>query len=137
MTPDEIVRRYYDAFNARRFDQAQALLADDVQIEHHPIGSGGGTDSYTAFARRWLTAFPDGYVTIVSIHAMSADWYEVSLVGEGTHDGDFDMGPLGIIHATHRRGRLPFRHIFEIRDDRIRSSTLSFDKDELLRQLVR
>lgn len=135
--PEAIIRRYYAAFNARRLDDAQALLASNAQIEHRTIEQRRGSDAYLTFARRWLTAFPDGRITIDSILAVGENWYEVALVGEGTHQGDFDMGPLGIIKATGVKARVSFRHLFEIRDGRITSSTLSFDTQDLIRQLAR
>ena len=134
---ETLIRRYYAAFNERRLDDAQALLASDARLEHQAISPlQEGSDAYGTFARRWLTAFPDGQIAIQSIHAVGGDWYEVALLGDGTYDGDFDMGPLGVLRATHRRAQLTFRHLFEIRGGRITSSTLSFDTQELLRQLA-
>lgn len=137
LDPETLIRRYYEAFNSRRLDVAQALLDADAQIEHRAIERKRGSDAYLTFTQRWLTAFPNGQITIDSIHAVGENWYEVALVGEGTHEGDFDMGPLGLLKASGVRARLSFRHLFEIRNGRITSSTLSFDTQDLIRQLAR
>ena len=60
MTDDELIRTYYDHFNARRMADATAMLADDAHMEHRGVGLvGDGSDNYARFAERWLTAFPD------------------------------------------------------------------------------
>lgn len=133
---ESLIRRYYDAFNSRRFGEAQGLLASDASIEHLAIDRRSGSDAYLSFAHRWLDAFPDGRIEILAIHNVGTNWYEVSLVGEGTHEGNLDMGALGVLRTTHRHARLPFRHLVEVRDGRITSSTLSFDTQELVRQLA-
>ncbi len=138
MTDEELIRAYYDHFNARRLADAAALLADDAHLEHENINLvRDGSENYGLFAQRWLAAFPDLHLTIERIDRVGSEWHEVYLVGEGTHDADFDMGPLGIAKATHRRGRMHLRHLLQVRQGRIASSTLSFDTNNLIRQIVR
>jgi hypothetical protein len=117
MTDDDVDRTYYDHFNARRLADAAALLADDAHLEHSTINLvRDGSDNYALFAERWLAAFPDLRLTIERIDRVGDEWHEVNLVGEGTHEGDFDMGPLGIAKATHRRGRMHLRHLLRVRE---------------------
>jgi predicted ester cyclase len=134
MKDEDLIRTYYDHFNTRQLADAAGLLADDVRLEHVGLGHAiDGRDRYAEFAYRWLAAFPDSTLTIERIDRVRDQWYEVQLVGEGTQDGDFDMGPLGTIKATHRRGRFRFRHLLQVCDGRIASSTLSFDTQSMIR----
>ncbi|HEV3139330.1 MAG TPA: ester cyclase [Vicinamibacterales bacterium] len=138
MTDEELIRAYYDHFNARRLADAAALLADDAHLEHRNISLvGEGSDNYAVFARRWLDAFPDLQLTIERIDRVGDEWHEVYLVGDGTHRGDFDMGPLGTLKATGRHGRLRLRHLLRVRQGRIASSTLSFDTNAFIQQIAR
>jgi len=138
MTEEDLIRAYYDHFNARRLADAAALLSDDAHLEHPNIAlARQGSDSYALFAQRWLAAFPDLQLTIERIVRAGDEWHEVYLVGEGTQSGDFDMGPLGLAKATHRRGRMRLRHLLQVRQGRIASSTLSFDTKDLIRQIAR
>lgn len=135
MTPEQLIRQYYDYFNARRFEDASRMLAPDAHLETQALGwRQDGSAGYVTFTRRWLSAFPDGRVTVERIDQVGDSWYEVSLIGEGTHEGDFDMGALGTFRPTHRHLRVRFRHIVELRDSRIASSALSFDTQDLVRQ---
>jgi SnoaL-like polyketide cyclase len=138
VTDQDTIRAYYGYFNARRLDDARALLAANAHLEHPDLALvGDSSGSYAVFADRWLSAFPDSVVTIEGIDPVRGDgYYEVHLIGEGTQQADFDMGPLGIIKATHRRGRLRFRHLLQVRDGRIISSTLSFDTQSIIQQLA-
>src|SRR5215471_20857198 len=138
MTADEMIRAYYDLFNARRLAEVASLLADDVRIEHSDIDlAADGSDSYKLFAERWLAAFPDLRLTIERIEHVRDDWHEVYLIGEGTHQGPMDMGALGVVKPTFRRGRMRLRHLLQIRNGRITSSLLSFDTNDLVRQMAR
>jgi len=138
MTDEELIRAYYDAFNARRLEDAAALLAEAAHIEHPDIDlAAEGSASYRLFAERWLAAFPDLTLTIERIDRVRDDWHEVYLIGEGTHQGTMDMGALGVAKPTFRRGRMRLRHLVQIRDARITSSLLSFDTNDLIRQVAR
>jgi predicted ester cyclase len=135
MTDEEVIRAYYAHFNARRFEDATALRAPDAPLEHAGWGATDeGTDRYQEFSLRWLRAFPDGEVRIERIDRLPNGWYEVHLMGEGTHSGDFDMGPMGTLRASHRKGRVRLRHLLQVCEGRITSSTLSFDTQEMIRQ---
>ena len=138
MTAEEMIRAYYDHFNARRLADVAALLAEDARIEHRDIDlAADGTDSYRLFAERWLAAFPDLQLSIERIEHVADDWHEVYLIGEGTHQGPMDMGALGVAKPTFRRGRMRLRHLLQIRNGRIASSLLSFDTNDLIRQMTR
>ena len=138
MTDHDLIRAYYDHFNARRLADAAALLADDAHLEHANISLvRDGSDNYALFAERWLVAFPDLQLTIERIDRVRDEWHEVYLVGEGTHEAEFDMGPLGKVKPTHRRGRMRLRHLLQVRNGRIASSTLSFDTNDLIRNIAR
>src|SRR5436190_19076743 len=133
MTDEDLIRAYYDHFNARRLADVAALLADDARIEHPDFDLvADGSESYKLFAERWLAAFPDLTLTIERIERVRDDWHEVYLIGEGTHEGPMDMGALGIAKPTFRRGRMRVRHLLQVSNGRITSSLLSFDPNDLI-----
>ena len=138
ITDEELIRAYYDHFNARRLADAAALLADDAHLEHRNLDLvRNGSENYRLFARRWLDAFPDLRLTIERIDHVRGEWHEVHLLGEGTQTGDFDMGPLGMVKATNKHGHMRLRHLLQVHDGKIASSTLSFDTNDLIRQISR
>lgn len=65
MTGEDILRRYYDAYNAGDEERLRALLADDVALV--PIAGGGeagaeeirGVEAYLATYRTSLASFQD------------------------------------------------------------------------------
>jgi len=137
MTDEELIRAYYEHFNARRLADVAALLSDDAHIEHEHLELvADGNENYRQFAERWLVAFPDLTLTIERIERVRDEWHEVYLVGEGTHQGNMDMGSLGVVKPTFRRGRMRLRHLLQVRNGRIAQSLLSFDTNDLIRNIA-
>jgi hypothetical protein len=135
--PEVVIRRYYTCFNERRVDEAAELFAEDAALEQLPFQqTERGGSGYVRFAKTWLSAFPDGRLTVERIEPRGDTIFEVSLVGTGTHLGTLDLGAMGTFRPTQVVATLPFRELLEIRAGKITFASLSFDVHELLRQLV-
>jgi len=135
--PDAVIRRLYDAFNARALDNASALFTDDALLEHATTGrQQRGGAGYLDFARMWIGAFPDAQLTVEAITPRGPTTVEVDLLATGTHEGLLDLGGYGLFKPSGTRGNLHLRQTLELRGDRIAYSGLSFDVHDIVQQLV-
>ena len=134
---DTLIRDYYDCFNSRRFADAARLFARDAVAEYPPSARPeSGPEAFAAFADMWLQAFPDGCLTIAEVQQRGDTICEVHLLATGTHRGTLHFGPFGVFKPTGLQLRLRVRQLFEVRFERITYSSLSFDVQDLVRQLA-
>jgi predicted ester cyclase len=122
-----LVRRYYDLFNERRFDDAARLISSEASFIHRPtkerlVGPAG----FRTFAAAWVRAVPDARVRIVDIAIESGTWVKVNFVGRGTHSGTLDLGEIQF-PPTGRIVELPFCQRFDIQGGEIVEAVLEFD----------
>src|SRR5260370_998831 len=80
-------------------------------------------------------AFPAAQRTLPPIRPLAAG-YPVDLPVDGTHHGDFEIKPFGWFHASGRKITLRLRHYVETQDGQIERSFVSFDPQDLGRQLA-
>jgi predicted ester cyclase len=132
---EAFIRQHYAAFNERRIDDAAGGFDPDAPLEHVTGCVEIGPDGYRVFASRWLGAFPDATLAVHEIHRRSTGLYEVDLLATGTHRGTLTFGSWSF-RPTHLQMRLSARQLLQIGDSRIRSATLSFDVQDLVRQLA-
>ena len=134
---ESLVRQLYAAFNARRLDDAAALFKDDAVLEHVPLGrQQRGPAGYGEFAAMWLNAFPDATVDVERVSFRGGRRCEVDLRVTGTHQGSLDLGGYGHFEPSGALGELRLRQMVEIDDGRIAFSSLSFDVQAIVQQLV-
>ena len=134
---EAVVRRLYAAFNARRFDDAASLFQDDAVLEHIPLGrQQRGPAGYLEFVGMWLNAFPDATVDVERVSYRGGHRCEVDLRARGTHQGALDLGGYGLFKPTGAVGELRLRQMVEIDSGRIAFSSLSFDVQDIVQQLV-
>ena len=115
MSPEEnkaIVRRFMDAYNERRIEIFDELVADDY-IDHVHGGQRGRDNLRTLFTLAFQ-AFPDWYESIEDIIA-EGDRVWVRVKATGTHQGDWDLFGARLpcdrqtrdaghgLHLAHRR----------------------------------
>jgi hypothetical protein len=136
MTPDALLRLFYECFNERRFSDNRRLFTDDVVFEVLPSEAPlRGRGAFEAFVSRWSAAFPDAHMIPVHVEQRGETMCEVELTASGTHLGLFDLGayrfkPTGLGVA------LRLRQLFEFRDGRIGFTSLTFDLQNLVSQLA-
>ena len=137
MEPPALLQQYYALFNERRFKDRADLFTRDAVLEHLPSrDQEHGRAGNLAFARAWMTAFPDAVLTIDHVHTQSPERHEVQVVATGTHDGALQVGGW-VFAPTGQAVTLRFRELLELRDGRIAFASLSFDLHQLVEQLVR
>src|SRR5579862_1917872 len=93
MTPDALLRLFYESFNERRFSDTSVLFTEDVVFELLPSEPPlRGRAGFEAFVARWSTAFPDAHMIPVHVEQRGESMCEVELTASGTHRGLFDLG---------------------------------------------
>jgi len=136
MTPDALLRLFYDSFNQRRFSETAALFTDDVVFELLPSeGPLRVREAFVEFVARWSTAFPDAHMMPLHVEQRGESLCEVDMTVTGTHLGLFDLGayrfkPTGIAVT------LRLRQLFEFHEGRIAFTSLTFDLQNLVGQLA-
>ena len=129
-----VARRYYDAFNARRLDDAAALA--DAELEWTNLALGAtfrGPAGFRQFLENYATAFPDSRVELRDVIA-HGDAVAVEFTATGTHHGPL-AGPAGTIPATGRPVRLQLCEVLQLRDGKIVRGRSYYDSTTMLRQL--
>ena len=133
---ETLVRRYYELFNQRKLDEAERYV-DPQAVFTYPVGKEHfiGRAGYRELARRWIEGFPDARINITTVlipdtHTVVTEW-----IGEGTHLGTLELPGFTPLPVTSVHAQLPMREIVTIADNRIISSRMEFDPEEMLRRL--
>jgi hypothetical protein len=134
---EAVMRQLHSAFNARRLDEAAALFQDDAVLEHIPLGrQQRGPAGYREFAGMWLNAFPDATVEVERVTLPGGGRCEVELRVVGTHRGPLDLGGYGNFKPSGVRAEMRLRQMVEIAGGRVVFSSLSFDVQHMVQQLI-
>jgi len=137
MTPDALLRLFYDCFNERRFGDTARLFSEDVVFELLPSEAPlRGREAFVDFVARWSTAFPDAHMIPMHVEQRGETMCEVDMTVTGTHLGMFDLGayrfkPTGVAVT------LRLRQLFEFNEGRIAFTSLTFDLQNLVSQLAK
>ena len=134
-TAEALIRTHYDDFNARRLEVAAARFHPTARIENIAGQAGHGADGFLLLAQQWLSAFPDGRVLLESVRPRGAGMYDAELVAEGTHSGTLALGSWSF-RPSNVHVRFPARELFQIEAGQFRLASLSFDLQDLVRQLA-
>jgi predicted ester cyclase len=94
-----------------------------------------GRAGYRELARRWVTAFPDGTVSIIMVRVSEGPTVRTDWVAHGTHLGPLDLPGLPPIPPTGIHTHLSMRETVRISHGLIVESRMEFDPDELRRRL--
>jgi predicted ester cyclase len=120
-----------DAFNARDFDRARGIFADDY-VNHNPPpfpGADAGRDGNLLAMRTLVEAFPDAQATTDHLLA-EGDLVVVHDTVRGTHEGDL-MG----VSPTGKQVEVEFIHVFRIAGGRIAERWGLIDAMGLMQQI--
>ena len=128
-----LIREYYKAFNERRFDDAADLFSLDAVIQHRPDGVLlTGPEGYLESARATIAAFPDIKIQILHVEQRGDTIVEVDLSATGTHQGDWNMGALGVLKANRKTRTVHHRELLEIRGGKITFSSITYNLQEIV-----
>jgi len=132
-TPREVFDRGHDLFNRHDVDGLMDLYADNAELK----GPGGmtfkGKDAIAQFARGWIQGFPDCLTTSTNVIEAGSTIIEEG-VFTGTHTGVFPT-PMGDIPPTGKNVKGEYVDVYDIRDGKVVSDRLTFDRMQLMEQL--
>ena len=134
-TAQALIRAHYDDFNGRRLQAASARFHPDARIENITGQVACGADGFLVLADHWLTAFPDARLVIESIRPRGGGMYDAEILAEGTHSGMLSFGSWSF-KPSNVHVRIPARELFQIEGSQFRLASLSFDLQDLVRQLA-
>jgi steroid delta-isomerase-like uncharacterized protein len=128
----EAFERGTAAFNAHDIDGFAQVLSEDVLFEAPGIRGRGKAECIDFFGG-WFGPFPDGHVTVHTLHILDEVVIEEGTF-KGTHTGVLHVA-TGDLPATGRRIELPYIQVLRFRDGQHVSFNLMFDRLALLEQL--
>jgi steroid delta-isomerase-like uncharacterized protein len=124
---------FVTAFNAHDEKALNALHADNIKFEAPGGFKATNAHDATAYATRWLKAFPNGRMTVKS-EIVSAPWIAQEIVMEGTHTGPLE-GPTGTVQPTHKKVVGKGVQLLRIENGKILEARIYFDMLDQLTQL--
>lgn len=130
----DMVRKTYDAFNARDFESATQYVADDLHWTEVPSGREfDGPEGLLREYREWAKAFPDGSVEITNL-LESGEWVTVEFTVRGTNTGPF-MGPDGELPPSNQKVELQSCDVLHVENGRVTGGRSYFDLNTVTSQL--
>ena len=129
---EQLIRRYYAAFNARRFDECVAIISPDCEFDHVVTRDRThGRRGYVALVHQWLDASSDLTLAAERIVRLEPGRYRVRLHLQGHRDGEFPIGRTGRLPADGSRLDFVGTHDIDVRGGLIVSSRFSYDPADL------
>ena len=127
----DLIRRYYDAFNAGDMEAFLGLLAEDVVHEVNQGGRGVGRAAFTRFMERMNRCYREKVTDLVVF--ASADGARAA--AEFTVDGSYLATDGDLPPARGQAYRLPAGAFFEVRGGRITRVTNYYNLQDWLSQV--
>ena len=124
-----IARDYLDAWNRRDWARYRDVLHPEYTFTGGDEQTQKGQDAGLAIGQMFATAFPDGKIEVLNVHAMG-NVAIAEFIGRGTHNGDL-MG----IAPTGRQISIPVCEVYELRDGKIHTERQYMDMMHLMQQL--
>ena len=127
-----LARRYYECFNRRDFDHGERYI-DPQAVFTYPESPQQfiGRPGYRELARRWISAFPDGSVSIVSLRVVDLSTVRIEWVAHGTHLGVLALPGMRPVPPTGFHTHIPLRETIRVVNGLIVESEMEFDPDDL------
>ena len=126
-----VIRQFLDAWNNRRPEAFDALVASDVvrHCDATPGVEAPSLDQIKVFLAQDTTTFPDSVQTIKLLIA-EGDYVAAWVTYEGTQHG-----PMGQLPASGRRAQFDFGAVFRIETGKIAEWWVTWDNMKILRSL--
>ncbi len=129
----DVFKQGQQAFNAHDLDGIINQYSEDAEL----TGPGGmevkGRDAIREYTRGWLQGFPDAKLREINV-IEAGDIIVEEGIFTGTQTGVFPT-PMGDIPPTGKPVEGKFVDIFVIKDGKVVSDHLTFDRLELMEQL--
>lgn len=124
---------FVTAFNAHDEKALNALHADNIKFDAPGGFKAANAHEATAYAMRWLKAFPNGKITVRN-EIVSAPWIVQEIIMEGTHTGPLE-GPTGTVQPTHKKVVSKGVQLLRIESGKIAEARIYFDLLDQMTQL--
>lgn len=127
----DLLRRYYDAFNAGDTEAFLSLLADDVA---HDVNEGAreiGRDAFARFMARMNASYKETITDLAFMSSPDGSRASAEYVVEGT----YLRTDAGLPEANGQTYRLPGGAFFEVRGGKIARVTNYYNLQEWIRQV--
>jgi ketosteroid isomerase-like protein len=125
---------YYEALNRRDFGFYDATFTDDVTLAAPGGVSVHGKPAVAAFDQIWTRAFSD-FTIVGGFHVADDERIVCHNRATGTHDGILVMPDGSEVPPTGRRLDAPYFASFDVRDGRLSSQLVYFDRMLLAEEL--
>lgn len=125
---------YYEALNRRDFGVYDSLVTADITLSAPGGVHVHGAPAVAAFDRVWTAAFSDFTIT-GGFHLADDERIVCHNRATGTHDGTLVMPDGSEVAPTGRRLDAPYFASFDVRDGRLSSELVYFDRMLLAEQL--
>jgi predicted ester cyclase len=129
----ETSAKFVAAFNAH--DEGALLSLHSAQIKFEAPGDVrlNSSAEATAYALRWLKAFPNGKMTIRH-EIVSGPWVIQEVTMEGIHSGPL-ASPTGTIKATGKKLSTRCVQLLRIENGQVAEARIYFDQLDMMGQL--
>jgi len=122
---EELVARYYAAFNNRNFEAYASLLSPDARIKAPGVAA-QGLEATQAFDRAWCATFPEARVETFKMHAekgyvVCSNWFHAGPQRGVLHTANGDIPATGKVLTA------PYCSLFRIEGERIQEQQLLFE----------
>lgn len=131
MTAHDIIRAYYDAFNAQDMETFLGLLSEDVA---HDINQGGrqvGKAAFAQFMEHMNRCYRENLTDMVIM--ANADGTRAS--AEFIVNGEYLVTDEGLPDANGQTYRLPAGAFFELRDGKVARVTNYYNLNDWIAQV--
>jgi steroid delta-isomerase-like uncharacterized protein len=129
MTNKELINAYYQMWNEKNFDKADAILDEDIRFRGSLDITANGIEGFKEYAQMLTIAFPNLYHAL-EISVFDNNTVAVYVTYTGTHEGElFNYAPTG------KRICYSGAAFFQIRDGKIKNINVLGDLNALHKQL--
>jgi steroid delta-isomerase-like uncharacterized protein len=131
METEQLIRAYYDRFNAKDVDGFLALLSDDVV---HDINQGGrehGKKTFSAFLARMNLCYDEQIVDLVVMTNDDGSRAATEFTVLGQYVGTDE----GLPPATGQRYKLPAGAFFKVKDGKVARISNFYNLEDWLKQV--
>ena len=125
--------RFVAAFNAHDEKALHQVHAEHIKFNAPGGYKGTNANEATAYATRWLKAFPNGKMTVLN-EIVSAPWIVQEVTMEGTHSGTLET-PNGNVPPTHKKVIGHGVQVLKVENGKITEARIYFDLLEQMTQL--
>lgn len=126
-----LIRRYYDAFNAKDWEGMLACVADDFRHDVNEGAARGGKEKFRDFLAHMARCYDENLTDI----AVMVDASGARSAAEFIVNGTYLATDSGLPEARGQTYRLPAGAFFEVHDGKIARVTTYYNLQEWIRQV--